>query len=190
VVWNGGGRILKFDNIRKIHQVILEFFVNCLRMEMKQQQYGEEMEQKRERNMVKGDRKNYNFLFCPFIEATRQILHSPLAIPELEFMRKWPNVLRAAKRQQKQIGGSDEIVVKLLNSSSTVMAETKAGEEEAIQQWQFELVAVTSYGSRQCASDEVCSKKIVIFLLKLRFGNGLIHKNRIKLIYKNFLLKK
>jgi len=102
------------------------------------------------------------FSFFFFVESpnlfragTRQVMHSPLLIPELEFMRKWPIVVKAAPHQnaRRPIPLAGDEVVRLLDSVG--MGEAAAGQRTGGGQGQCELVGTTSYGSRQCASDEV-----------------------------------
>jgi hypothetical protein len=102
-----------------------------------------------------------NFYFNSIL-ASRQVLHSPLFIPELDFMRKWPIRMRAAKRHR--MTQADDEVIRILGDAEVGESEANEGKQRREDRQmptatttmaQCELVGVTSYGSRQCASDEV-----------------------------------
>ena len=98
-------------------------------------------------------------------------MHSPLVIPELEFMHKWPiiNVVKAAKSHptgspiaaptdSSAIGNETFHILDSLkeegNETLPLPSKKRESSQETVRH-QCEMVGITSYGSRQCASDEV-----------------------------------
>uniref|UniRef100_A0A183BVV3 Protein RIC1 homolog n=1 Tax=Globodera pallida TaxID=36090 RepID=A0A183BVV3_GLOPA len=101
---------------------------------------------------------------------SRHVLRSPLAIPQLELMKKWRNSRRQNERPTEEAFLShprDDLVKLLLNrveesgedeqnpvereDRSEVISRTDRSEVIS----KTELIGVTSFGSRQCASDEL-----------------------------------
>lgn len=90
----------------------------------------------------------------------RQILHSPLAVPQLEFMRSWLNKEKR-QRSKRNIKTKKDLITsindKIISSVSSddslkIGMVIKPSREEGDQK---ELIGITSYGSRQCASNEL-----------------------------------
>lgn len=91
-------------------------------------------------------------------------MHSPLVIPELDFMHKWPiiNVVKAAKSHptgspiaapiESAIGNETIHILDTIKEGNGTLPNKKRETQEI---HQCEMVGITSYGSRQCASDEV-----------------------------------
>nr|CAD2199934.1 unnamed protein product [Meloidogyne enterolobii] len=91
---------------------------------------------------------------------SRQILHSPLAVPQLEFMRSWSNAKKKRQRLRRNIktkkDSSTSINDKIISSvSSDDSLKVGMVVKPSRDVEQKELIGITSYGSRQCASNEV-----------------------------------
>ncbi|KAL3120954.1 hypothetical protein niasHT_005030 [Heterodera trifolii] len=91
---------------------------------------------------------------------SRNVLRTPLVIPELELMKKWRNSRRNDEKPSRELPsqGEDEAVKLLLLNDIGQSAEERR--EEVIGRTDrseviTELIGVTSYGSRQCGSDEL-----------------------------------
>uniref|UniRef100_A0A914H3U2 Protein RIC1 homolog n=1 Tax=Globodera rostochiensis TaxID=31243 RepID=A0A914H3U2_GLORO len=101
---------------------------------------------------------------------SRHVLRSPLAIPQLELMKKWRNSRRQNERPTEEAFLShpkDDLVKLLLNKVEESGEEeqnpveredrsegiSRTDRSEVISK--TELIGVTSFGSRQCASDEL-----------------------------------
>uniref|UniRef100_A0A915MCQ4 Protein RIC1 homolog n=1 Tax=Meloidogyne javanica TaxID=6303 RepID=A0A915MCQ4_MELJA len=90
--------------------------------------------------------------------VSRQILHSPLAVPQLEFMRSWSNAKKKRQRLRRNIktkkDSSTSINDKIISSVSSDDS-LKVGMVCMYKYIEYlELIGITSYGSRQCASNE------------------------------------
>uniref|UniRef100_A0A914KRK5 Peptidase S1 domain-containing protein n=1 Tax=Meloidogyne incognita TaxID=6306 RepID=A0A914KRK5_MELIC len=112
---------------------------------------------------------------------SRQILHSPLAVPQLEFMRSWSNAKKKRQRLRRNIktkkDSSTSINDKIISSVS-IDDSLKIGivvkpSRDAVQK---ELIGITSYGSRQCASNELARfTRVSIYLVKICSLTGLCY---------------